>query len=119
MALEWEQVIIDSLDPVALGHWWAEALDWVVVEEGPDECEIRPTPDRTPGLLFGGGRPAKVGKSPLHLDFRPDDQAIEVERFLALGATRAQIGQTGDEPWVVLQDPEGNEFCILSDRRHA
>ena len=59
-------------------------------------------------------REEKVVKNRLHLDFRPDDQDAEVARLLALGARRVDVGQTGDEPWVVLADPEGNEFCILS-----
>jgi Glyoxalase-like domain len=44
MALEWEQVIVDATDPVALGRWWADALDWVVVNDDPEEFEIRPAP---------------------------------------------------------------------------
>ena len=56
-------------------------------------------------------------KNRLHPDFRPRDQAAEVARLLDLGARQVDIGQTGDEPWVVLADPEGNEFCILSSRR--
>ncbi|WP_369863805.1 VOC family protein [Brevibacterium linens] len=59
-------------------------------------------------------REEKVVKNRLHLDFRPDDQDAEVARLLALGARRVDVGQAGDEPWVVLADPEGNEFCILS-----
>ena len=59
-------------------------------------------------------REEKVVKNRLHLDFRPDDQDAEVARLLDLGARRVDVGQTGDEPWVVLADPEGNEFCILS-----
>ena len=59
-------------------------------------------------------REEKVVKNRLHLDFRPDDQDAEVARLLALGARRVDVGQTGDESWVVLADPEGNEFCILS-----
>ena len=59
-------------------------------------------------------REEKVVKNRLHLDFRPDDQDAEVARLLALGARRVDVGQTGDEPWVALADPEGNEFCILS-----
>ncbi len=51
-------------------------------------------------------------KNRLHLDFRPDDRDTEVERMLALGATRSDVGQ-GEQAWVVLADPEGNEFCIL------
>ena len=52
-------------------------------------------------------------KDRLHLDFRPDDQDAAVARLLDLGATRVDVGQ-GEQPWVVLSDPEGNEFCILS-----
>jgi len=52
----------------------------------------------------------------VHPDFRPRDQHAEVDRLLAMGARRADIGQ-GEQPWVVLVDPEGNEFCILSARR--
>ena len=46
MALEWEQVVIQAVDAAALGRWWADALGWVVVNDEPDEFEIRPTPDR-------------------------------------------------------------------------
>ena len=115
MSLEWEQVVIDASDPTALARWWTEALGWVVVHEEPDEIEIRPAADRLPGLLFTPVPEGKAVKNRLHLDFRPDDRDAEVERLLALGATRADVGQ-GDESWVVLADPEGNEFCVLSSR---
>ena len=52
MQLNWEQVVIDARDPIALGHWWANALGWVVVNDDVEEFEIRPEPDRVPGLLF-------------------------------------------------------------------
>jgi hypothetical protein len=58
---------------------------------------------------------SKTVKNRLHLDFRPDDQELEVDRLLALGATRVDIGQ-GERSWVVLADPEGNEFCVLGER---
>jgi Glyoxalase-like domain len=106
---------MDARDPVSLGRWWAEALGWVVVNDDVEEFEIRPEPDRTPGLLFELVPETKTGKNRLHLDFRPTDQDAEVERLLSLGATRADIGQ-GDVSWVVLADPEGNEFCILRGR---
>ena len=115
MGLEWEQTIIDARDPVGLGRWWQEALGWVVVNDDPDEFEIRPAADRLPGLLFASVPEPKTLKNRLHLDFRPDDRDKEVERMLALGAARADIGQ-GEQSWVVLADPEGNEFCILSSR---
>lgn len=113
--LIWEQVVVDAHDPVALGRWWAEALGWVVVGDAADEFEIRPTPDRVPGLLFVPVPEEKAGKNRLHPDFRPVDQTAEVERLLSLGARRADVGQR-DASWVVLADPEGNEFCILSGR---
>lgn len=115
MSLEWEQTIVDSRDSASLGAWWAKALGWVVVNDDPSEFEIRPAPDRLPGLLFVSAPEPKAVKNRLHLDFRPDDQEREVERMLGLGASRADVGQ-GDQSWVVLADPEGNEFCILSSR---
>lgn len=112
MSLLWEQTIVAAHDPEALGRWWCDALGWVVVDEGPGEFEIRESMDRMPGLLFVAVDELDVAKSRLHLDFRPDDQAAEVERLERLGAVRADIGQ-GEQSWVVLLDPEGNEFCVL------
>jgi hypothetical protein len=112
VSLEWEQTIVDARDPMSLGRWWQQALGWVVVDESDEVFEIRPTANRVPGLLFVPVSDLKVVKNRLHLDFRPDDQKVEVERLLALGATRVDIGQ-GDVPWVTLADPEGNEFCVL------
>ena len=113
--LEWEQTIIDAQDPGRLGAWWREALGWVVVSDDPEEFEIRPAHDRVPGLLFVPVNEPKVGKNRLHLDFRPGDRDAEVQRLLDLGATRADVGQ-GEQTWVVLADPEGNEFCVLGSR---
>ena len=115
VSLEWEQTIVDARDPAGLGRWWQEALGWVVVNSDPGEFEIRPNPDRLPGLLFVPVPEPKASKNRLHLDFRPDDRDAEVERLLALGATRVEVGQ-GEQSWVVLADPEGNEFCVLSSR---
>jgi len=116
MELEWEQVIVDAADPAGLGAWWASALGWVIVNDDPEEFEIRRTRDRLPGLLFARVPEPKAVKNRLHLDFRPADQEAEVARLLELGARHADVGQ-GDETWVVLADPEGNEFCVLSSRR--
>ena len=116
MSLEWEQVVVDADDPVALGRWWADALGWVIVNDSAEEFEIRPSADQLPGLLFLHALDAKGSKNRLHLDFRPDDQQAEVERFLRAGARRVDIGQ-GTPTWVVLADPEGNEFCVLGNRQ--
>lgn len=116
--LKWEQVIVDARDPVSLGNWWAAALHWVVVNHDPDEFEIRPAPDQFPGLLFARVSEEKSGKNRLHLDFRPDDRDGEVARLMSLGANRADVGQ-GEPSWIVLADPEGNEFCVLRSDRDA
>jgi hypothetical protein len=108
--------VLHSVDPASLGRWWAEALGWVVVYSSAEEFEIRPEPGRLPELDFVRLDERKNSKSRLHLDFRPDDQAAEVARLLAHGARRVDIGQ-GDQPWVVLAAPEGNEFCVLGQRR--
>lgn len=86
MTLEWEQVVVHSVDPVTLGQWWAEALGWVVVHSSAEEFEIRPEPNRLPGLDFVRLDESKKAKSRLHLDFRPDDQDAEVARLVAHGA---------------------------------
>jgi hypothetical protein len=112
MALEWEQVVVHALDPKSLGQWWRRAR--VVVHASDYEFEIRAGPDRLPGLDFIRIAEPRTCKSRLHLDLRPDDQNEEVARLVALGA-RPDIGQD-DQSWVVLADPEGDEFCLLSRR---
>jgi hypothetical protein len=109
---------IDSRDPVALAGFWQEALGWRRTHESDDEVVLEPPEGSpqdgvAPDLLFLRVPDAKAGKNRLHLDLRPDDQVAEVERLLALGAARVDLGQGDDVSWVVLADPEGNEFCVL------
>ena len=96
-----------------VGYFWSTALDWPLVWDQDEETAIR-SPHGGPKITWGG-YPArqKAPKNRLHLDLAPDgDQQAEVDRLLALGATRVDVGQ-GDVPWVVLADPDGNEFCVL------
>lgn len=116
--LQWEQVCVDARDPKALGRWWAQALGWVVTDEDENDLEIRATPDSLPGLLFLPVTDDRVVKNRLHLDFRPDDRDAEVARLEALGARRIDVGQ-GDVSWIVMADPEGNEFCVLRSAAEA
>lgn len=67
----------------------------------------------SPGLLFLKVPEPKSVKNRLHLDLRPEDQSAEVDRLLALGATRADVGQPTDASFTVLRDPDGNELCVL------
>ena len=68
-----------------------------------------------PTMFLAAVEEDKVVKNRMHVDLSPIDrsQDEEVERLLALGATHAEVGQTGEESWTVLADPEGNEFCVL------
>jgi predicted enzyme related to lactoylglutathione lyase len=118
MPSSWEQIVVDAEDPPRLARWWAEALGYAIVHEKPDEVEIRRRPDELPGLLFTTVPDAKTVKNRLHLDLRPDDQEAEVERLVDMGARPADIGQH-EVGWVVLADPEGNEFCVLAGRKPA
>ncbi|MEQ1788498.1 MAG: VOC family protein, partial [Acidimicrobiales bacterium] len=108
---------IDATDPGPIAHWWAELLGWRVTHEEDDEVVLEPpagSPEDgvSPDLLFLRVPEPKGAKVRVHLDLRPGDQAAEVARAEAMGATRVDIGQ-GDASWVVLADPDGNEFCIL------
>ncbi|MCW4386212.1 VOC family protein [Salinibacterium sp. SYSU T00001] len=114
MALRWEELVIDCRDFQTLGTWWASALGWEVIDQDEEVLEVR-NPEGGPTLLFLNTPDDKVVKNRLHLDFVPDDQGAEVARLEGLGARRIDIGQ-GEQTWVVMADPEGNEFCVLSAR---
>jgi hypothetical protein len=118
MSIRIQSLDIDCADPIALGRWWAEALGWRVTQETLDETVVEPPADSpddgvVPDLVFGKVPETKSTKNRLHLDLRPADQSAEVQRLMAMGASEADVGQGDDVSWVVLADPEGNEFCVL------
>jgi predicted enzyme related to lactoylglutathione lyase len=99
-----------------VGYFWSSALGWPLVWDQDEETAIR-APDGTGPFITWGGGPhlPKIGKNRLHLDIAPPedgDQHAEVDRLVSLGATRVDIGQ-GPVSWVVMSDPDGNEFCVL------
>ena len=115
MAVRLTQVCIDAVDVDLVAGFWAEALGWRRVTDEDGDVVLR-DPSGVAGievLVLGVPEPKTV-KNRLHLDIRPlgTTQADELERLLALGATPADVGQ-GETTWVVLSDPEGNEFCLL------
>jgi predicted enzyme related to lactoylglutathione lyase len=102
-----------------VGYFWSAALAWPLVWDQDEETAIR-APDGTGPLITWGGPPLppKIAKNRLHLDIAPSahgDQRAEVDRLISLGATRIDIGQ-GDVSWVVMADPDENEFCVLTPR---
>jgi hypothetical protein len=117
MAVRWSEVVVDAHDPAALAAFWCEALGWSPTGRYAGAVEVGPGDGGGPTLSFVPAGQAKAGKNRLHLDLVPlpgSSQASEVRRLVALGARHADIGQGTDVPWVVLADPEGNEFCVLT-----
>jgi hypothetical protein len=122
MACRFSELVVDSLDPEALAAFWAAVLNYRVlgreedggVEIGPEAGFGGPAPT----LVFAPVSDPTPGKVRLHIDLNATDrdQDAELRRLLELGATRADVGQAGDEGWHVLADPEGNQFCLLRRR---
>jgi predicted enzyme related to lactoylglutathione lyase len=113
MALRLGEICIDAADIDALGQWWSTVLGWPAEETGDGDVMLRAPAGAGPDWLFVEVADQKVVKNRIHFDLTPDDQQAEVERLIALGARHVDIGQ-GDQTWVVLADPEGNEFCVLA-----
>ena len=120
MALRISHLSVDSRDALAQSRWWAEALGWSEDPEDPnrpgdDECMIF-SPDGRQRLLFIEVPEPRSVKNRLHLDLVPTDvsREAEVERLLAMGATRVADHRRPDGGgWFTLADPEGNELCVL------
>jgi hypothetical protein len=128
MTSKFTELVIDCADPNGLARFWRSVLAYEVQDEdegivtigspvAPEgENHLGPVP---PTLTFTHVPEGKTVKNRLHIDVNPTDreQDEEVRRLLDLGARHADVGQTGDESWVTLADPEGNEFCVLAARR--
>jgi hypothetical protein len=129
MSLRWHTVVIDCADVDAQGSWWGMVLGWRRLHTDGNHVVIVPpwviddhgsiNPEtRGPGMIFVPTGEPKQTKNRLHFDLAPStgsNQRTEVDRLLRLGATRVAVGQGDEVAWVVLADPEGNEFCVLPD----
>ena len=117
-----QALAIDAHDPAAQARFWEAALGWRVTDADDEEVVVEPPADSeedgvVPDLLFLRVPEGKETKNRLHLDLRPANQAVEVARLEDLGAKQVSIGQGDDVTWVVMADPEGNEFCVLRPHR--
>jgi predicted enzyme related to lactoylglutathione lyase len=109
---------LDTPDPDRVASFWEAALGWRRTHDTPDEVVLEPpagSPEDgvVPDLLFLRVPEGKAVKNRWHPDLRPDDQAAEVARLESLGARRIDVGQDDGASWVVMADPDGNEFCVL------
>lgn len=116
-------IVFDAHDAERLAGFWCQVLGWSRLDHVEPDGAIEITDPSQPGsvtILFQPVPEAKVIKNRLHLDIRPSgvDQPGELDRLLALGAEPTDVGQ-GEQTWVVLADPEGNEFCLLHRRADA
>ncbi|MFJ7289161.1 VOC family protein [Curtobacterium sp. NPDC098951] len=121
MSSRLSELVLNCADPEALSRFWCAVLDYVELARDEDDIEIGPAAGfggATPTIILAKVEHAKTQPLRLHLDLSPvdRDQYAELDRLLALGARPADVGQTGEESWHVLQDPEGNEFCLLRTR---
>lgn len=109
-------IAIDAIQPRVVADFWCAVLNWHVVDEDTDIISIGPLDGSSPSIDVIAVPEGKTVKNRLHFDLRADgvSTAEELERLLALGARRTDVGQGPDVSWVVLSDPEGNEFCLLS-----
>jgi predicted enzyme related to lactoylglutathione lyase len=108
-------IVIDTHDLPRLAEFWTRALRWDILSESEREIVIGADLNAPVGICLMPVSDPKTVKNRVHLDLtsRAEDRDREIERLLALGARRVDIGQTGDESWTVLADPEGNEFCVV------
>jgi len=113
------EIVIDCTDPGSVSAFWGGVLGWEVQREDTYFWMTAPGADesRDLALVFVPVPESKTVKDRVHIDVSPTgcDQAEELDRLLALGAVQVDVGQ-GDQSWVVLADPEGNEFCLLHTR---
>jgi predicted enzyme related to lactoylglutathione lyase len=113
-------IVVDAVYPGRLARFWAEASGWQIRAESHLVATLCHPDGRPPALDLVAVTDPTPGKNRVHLDVAPcvdDDQHAEVARLRVLGARPADVGQADDVTWVVLMDPEGNEFCVLSPRR--
>ncbi|MGW1022648.1 VOC family protein [Streptomyces sp. NPDC002577] len=117
MAVSLYHIAVDTHDLPSLARFWCQVLDWRVLFEADDEIVIGADEHAMPGMCFLPVPETKTVKNRLHIDLAPDDQAAEVDRIIALGARQVDVGQGEGVTWVVLADPEGNEFCVLRPKK--
>jgi predicted enzyme related to lactoylglutathione lyase len=115
MPVRLHHIVVDAHDLPALARFWTQALGWKILSEREREIVIGTDENAPVGMCFMPVTDQKTVKNRLHLDLTAsaDERDQEIERLLALGARRVDIGQTGAETWTVLADPEGNEFCVI------
>ena len=115
MPVRLHHIVVDAHDLPGPASFWTQALGWRVLSERPNEIVIGTEENAPVGMCFMPVTEPKMVKNRLHLDLTSSaaDRDQEIERLLALGARRVDIGQTGTESWTVLADPEGNEFCVV------
>ena len=113
MDIRLRAITFDTADPQSLARFWSAVTGREVVDSGPDLARVSSEVPGGPALLFLRVPESKTVKDRIHLDLETEDRAAEVSRVIALGATFHSEVKGSTHEWTVLQDPEGNEFCII------
>jgi hypothetical protein len=116
ISLRVDEVVIDCGNPCLLATFWARVLGYEVFECDEDIASIEDPTDIGPGICFQRVAEAKSAKNRVHLDLRvaSGDLDATVAHLISLGASKVEVGQGVHSWWVVLADPEGNEFCLVA-----
>ena len=110
--VRFHEVVIDCADPRALADFWVGFTGYGIRSAHDDWVSIG-TPDGSMIIGFQKVPEDKVVKNRVHLDFTATDEEVAAKEIEAMGATRRWVSENPDDPFVVLADPEGNEFCIV------
>lgn len=113
MDIRLRAITFDSTDPQSLCRFWSAVTGREIIDSGPDLARLENETPGGPALLFLLVPEDKLTKDRIHLDLETEDRDAEVSRIIALGATFHSEVQGTTHEWSVLQDPEGNEFCVI------
>ena len=106
---------MDANDVESLADFWCEATDYTVADSHyPILAVLASEKPNYPRLLILQVPETKSAKNRVHIEFKTDDLKSEAERIVELGATLIEEREFGDTQWIVMQDPEGNEFCLVN-----
>jgi predicted enzyme related to lactoylglutathione lyase len=113
VGVRFREIVIDCSDPRALARFWSAVTGYGIDHEADDWAAIAGEGDRDIVIAFQKVPEAKSVKNRVHVDLSAADEEAEAGRIEALGATRLWVSEDPDDPFVVLADPEGNEFCVV------
>jgi hypothetical protein len=111
-----DELVVDCTDPHMLAEFWARTLSYEISDDETDLCAIEDPQGEGPSICFQKVPEPRAGKNRVHFDLTVPEAELDeaVLGLTMLGATKLNVGQEPDSSWVVMADPEGNEFCVVT-----